>query len=186
MAVVQPGTFVLTDQEVAIIQAAQMERQASITNKSLALRIGQIAVPIVIIGAVIAVDQLWYGGTLPAWLMFTVVAAFVAGVLFQTLAYKVTVEVMKQRMRETTRQLFAPRTVRLTDEGIEQTLPDIRSLQAWRGIDQANETNGLVIVWAGNLMIVTIPVRAFPTVVDAQAFVAACRRRAGGNGPKGG
>jgi hypothetical protein len=144
MAVVQPETFVLTDQEAAAIQAAQSARQASVANQSPALRIGQIAAPIIIIGTVIAVDLIWYDGTLPAWLIFTVVAAFVAGMLFQTLAYKLTLELMKRRLRETTHQLVAPRSVRLTDEGIEQTLPDVRSLQAWSGIDRADETSGLI------------------------------------------
>jgi hypothetical protein len=38
---------------------------------------------------------------------------------------------------------------------------------------------GLILVWAGNLLVSAIPTRAFPSETDAQAFVEACRQQAG-------
>ena len=78
------------------------------------------------------------------------------------------------------RQVFAPRTVRLTDEGIEQALPEVRSVHLWREIDRVEEMSGVILIWAGNLMVSAIPARAFPSLQDAQAFVDACRGRAAG------
>jgi hypothetical protein len=82
--------------------------------------------------------------------------------------------------------VFAPRTVRLTDEGIEQALPEVRSLYAWSGIDRAEQAHGMILVWAGNILAVAVPVRAFAAEQDAQAFFDACRKRAGnGSGVAG-
>jgi hypothetical protein len=35
--------------------------------------------------------------------------------------------------------------VRLTDEGIEQSLPDVRSVNAWCGIDRVEQARGLIL-----------------------------------------
>ena len=63
---------------------------------------------------------------------------------------------------------------------IEQSLPDLRTMQLWRGIDRIEQVTGLIVVWAGNLAVSAVPVRAFPSEPEAQAFVEACRQRAGG------
>jgi hypothetical protein len=179
MSIVQPETFVLTDAEAATIQAAQMARQASVARANPVLQIGSIAVPVVLVGAVVAADLVLFDGAMPSWLFATLLAVFLGGMLTQTIAYRLTLQVSKRRMREQTRQVFAPRTVRLTDEGIEQTTADVRSVHAWSGIDRAEQTDGLILVWADHLMAAATPVRAFPTERDASAFLGACRQRAG-------
>jgi hypothetical protein len=181
MAVVQPETFVLTDQEAAVVQSAQMARQASVARANPILLIGSVAAPVIIIGIVGAIDLVWYRGAMPAALFVTLLAVFVAGMFTQTVGYRLSLEVSKRRLRQTTRQAFAPRTVRLTEQGIEQALPDVRSLHAWSGIDRAERANGLILVWAGNMLTAAIPARAFPSAQDAQAFLDACRHRAVGD-----
>jgi hypothetical protein len=131
MAVIQPDTFVFTDREAAAVQSVQMARQASVARANPVLLATSIAVPVVLVSVVFAIDLLWYGGAMPLPLFVTLMAAFFAGMLVQTLAYRLTLEASKRRIRQMTRQVFAPRTVRLTDEGIEQVLPAVRSLYSW-------------------------------------------------------
>ena len=179
MSVVQPETFVLTDTEAAALQSAQMAQQQKVAGTTPIIRYGSIAAPFVIIGVVAAIDWIWYDGAMPASLFVTLMAMFVAGMATQTVGYWLTLQASKRLMREKTRQVFEPRTVRLTDEGIEQTLPELRSVHLWSGIDRAEQASGLVLVWAGNLLVSAIPARAFPSAGAAQAFLDACRRNAG-------
>jgi hypothetical protein len=174
---VQPETFVLSDAEAAAVQAAQMARQARVARANPVLIAGSIAAPIVVIGIIAAVDVAWYGGEMPASLFVTLMAVFVAGMFVQTLGYRLSLAVSKRRLRRTTRQVAAPRTVRLTDQGLEQALPEARAFNAWSGIDAAEQADGLILLWAGNLLAAAIPVRAFPASQDAEAFLDACRER---------
>jgi hypothetical protein len=75
--------------------------------------------------------------------------------------------------------VFEPRIVRLTGEGLEQTLPELRSVHTWKGIDRVEQVSGLIFAWADNLLVLVVPARAFPSPQDAQAFLDACRSRAG-------
>ena len=100
--------------------------------------------------------------------------------LTQTVGYWLNLQATKRRVREKTRQVFEPRTVRLTDEGIEQMLPELHSLHIWKGIDRVEQASGLIFAWAGNLLVLVVPARAFPSPQDAQAFLDACRSRARG------
>jgi hypothetical protein len=104
---------------------------------------------------------------------------FVAGMATQTVGYWLNLQASKRRLRERTRQVFEPRTVRLTDEGIEQALPQLRSVHAWSGIDRVEQPADIVLVWAGNLLVSAIPARAFASAQEARAFLDACRARAG-------
>jgi hypothetical protein len=179
MAVVQPETFRLTDQEAAAVQSVQMARQMKVAGTSPVVRYGAIAVPFVIVGVVSAIDWIAYGGALPASLFVTMMALFVAGMATQTVGYRLNLQATKRRLRDKTRQVFEPRTVRLTDEGIEQALPDLRSLHLWSGIDRVDlgQASGLILVWAGNLLVSAIPLRAFPSEADGRGFLDACRQR---------
>jgi hypothetical protein len=178
MSFVQPETYVLTDAEAAAIQSAQMARQAGVARANPVLVAISVAVPVAIVAAIYAVDLVWYGGAMPQSLFTTLIVVFVAGIFTQTFAYKLTLEVSKRRMRQTIRQVFAPRTVRLTDEGIEQASPELRTLHFWSGIDRAERSGGLIQLWSGHLLALAIPVRAFASYTDAQAFLDACRQRA--------
>ena len=181
MTIVQPETFTLTDQEAAALQSANMARQAKVAGTNPVIRIGSsIAVPVFIVGVVYAIDLVWYGGAMPVSLFVTLMAVFVAGMLTQTVGYWLNLQATKRRVREKTRQVFEPRTVRLTDEGIEQMLPELRSLHIWEGIDRVEQASGLIFAWAGNLLVLVVPARAFPSPQDAQAFLDACRSRARG------
>ncbi|MGH6768952.1 MAG: YcxB family protein [Xanthobacteraceae bacterium] len=180
MTVVQPETFVLTDAEAAAIQSAHMARQASVARSNPILLHGSIAAPFVIIGVIAAVDLVWYGGAMPMSLFVTLMAVFVAGMMTQTAAYWLTLQVSKRRLREQTRQVFEPRTVRLTDEGIEHALPDVRTLHAWSGIDRAERTGDLILVWAGHLLAASVPARAFSSEQNAATFLETCGQRAAG------
>jgi hypothetical protein len=178
--ILQPETFTFTDQEAAAVQSAQMTRQAKVAGSNPVLRIGSIAVPIVIIGVVYAIDLIWYAGEMPMSLFVSFMAVFLAGMITMIVGYWLNLQSTKQQIRQKTRQVFEPRTVRLTDEGIEQALPELRSLHLWSGIDRAELDSGLIQVWAGNLLVSAIPARAFPSPQDAQAFLGACRGRARG------
>ncbi len=177
MTIVQPETFTLTDQEAAALQSANMARQAQVAGSNPVTRIGSIVVPVVIVGVVVAVDQLWYGGAMPLSLFVTLLAVFVAGMATQTVGFWLNLQASKRRIREKTRQVFEPRTVRMTDEGIEQALPEMRSVHLWSGIDRVEQVSGLILLWAGNLLVSAVPMRAFPSQQDAQAFLDACRSR---------
>ena len=179
MSVVQPETFVLTDTEAAQLQSAQMAQQQKVAGTTPVIRIGSIAVPIAIVALVAAIDWVWYDGTMPISLFVILMAMFVAGMATQTVGYWLSLHASKRRMREKTRQVFEPRTVRLTDEGIEQSLPEVRSVHLWNGIDRVEQVSGLILLWAGNLLVSAIPVRAFASEPAAQEFLDACRRRAG-------
>jgi hypothetical protein len=179
MTAVQPETFTFTDAEAAAVQSAQMARQAKVAGAVPILRYGTIAAPFVIVGVVFLIDQVWYGGTMPASLFVTLMAVFVAGMATQTAGTLLTLRASKQRIREQTRQFFEPRSVRLGDEGIEQAMTNQRSVHLWSGIDRVDQAAGMILVWAGNLLVSAIPTRAFASDADAQAFVAACRQRAG-------
>ncbi len=180
MSVVQPETFTLTDQEAAAVQSVQMARQMKVAGTSPVVRYGAIAVPFVIVGVVAVIDWVWYDGAMPISLFVTLMAVFVAGMATQTIGYRLNLQATKRRLIEKTRQVFEPRTVRLTDEGIEQALPELRSVYMWNGIDRVEQASGLIFLWAGNLLVSTIPVRAFASEQDAQAFLDACRTRTGG------
>lgn len=178
MTFVQPETFTLTDQEAAAIQSVNMARQASIARSSPYLRVGSIAAPFIVAAAIYALDLAWFGGAMPAWLFVTLMAVFVAGMMTQAAAFWASLQVSKRRMREQTRQVFEPRTVRLTDEGLEQATPAIGVVHKWSGVDGIQSKQGLIIAWAGNLLACAIPERAFSTPSDAEAFLAQCRLRA--------
>lgn len=179
MAVVQPETFRLTDREAAAVQSVQMAQQMKVAGTSPVVRYGAVAAPFVIVGVVMVIDLVWYGGAMPMSLFVTMMALFVAGMATQTVGYWLNLQATKRRLIERTRQVFEPRTVRLTDEGVEQALPESRSLHLWSGIDRVDlaQASGLILVWAGNLLVSAIPVRAFPSESDAQGFLDACRQR---------
>jgi hypothetical protein len=109
---------------------------------------------------------------------FMLMAVFVGGMVIQTVNYWLYVRATKRRVREETRQVFEPRIVRLTGEGLEQTLPELRSVHTWKGIDRVEQVSGLIFAWADNLLVLVVPARAFPSPQDAQAFLDACRSRA--------
>jgi hypothetical protein len=177
-SVTQPDTFVLTDTEAAQLQSCQLAQQQKVTGTTPVIRYGSIAVPIVIIALVAAIDWVVYDWTMPASLFVLVMAVFVAGMATQTVGYWLNLQATKQRLRAQTRQVFEPRTVRFTEDGIEQSLPDLRALHLWRGIDRVERASDLILIWAGNLLVSAVPVRAFPAQGDAQEFLEACRRRA--------
>ena len=137
MDIKQPETFAFTDAEAAAVQSAQMARQSRVARANPVLRFGAFAVPVVVIGVAAAVDLIWYGGAMPASLFLTLMAVFVAGMITQTVGYRLSLGASKRRLRQTSRQVFAPRTVRLSDEGIRQELPDTRAVYLWAGLDRA-------------------------------------------------
>jgi len=188
ISVTQPDTFTLTDTEAAQLQSVQLAQQQKVAGMTPVIRYGSsIAVPIAMVASVAAIDQIWYAGQMPASLFVTLLLFFVAGMATLLAGFWLNLQATKRRMRERTRQVFEPRTIRLTDEGIEQSLPELRSLHLWRGIDRVEQASDLILIWAGNLLVSAIPVRAFPAQADAQDFLEACRRRAGAQAsPAGG
>ena len=182
MSTVQPETFTLTDQEAAAVQAAQMAQQMKVAGTTPVIKYGSIAAPFAIIGVIAAVDWVWWDWTMPLSLFVIMMMVFVAGMATQTVGYWLNLQASRKRIRARTRQVFEPRTVRLTDEGIEQALSQLRSIHAWNGIDRVEQPADIILVWAGNLLVSAVPARAFTSPQDAQAFVDACRTRAGVKG----
>jgi hypothetical protein len=181
MSIVQPETFVFTDTEAAQLQSIQLAQQQKVAGTPGVIRYGSIAVPVVMIASVTAVDQIWYAGKMPGSLFVTLLFFYLVGMVTMLVGFGLNLRVTKQRIRERTRQVFEPRTVRFTDEGIEQSLPELRSLQLWRGIDRIERASDLIVIWSGHLPVSAVPARAFPSERDAQAFMDACRQRAGGS-----
>jgi hypothetical protein len=179
MPIVQPQTFVFTATEAAQVQSIQLAQQQKVAGTSGVTRYGSIAVPIVMVASVAAVDQIWYAGKMPGSLFVTLLAFYLVGMVTMLVGYALNLRAAKQRIIEKTRQVFEPRTVRFTDEGIEQSLPELRALHLWRGIDRIEQASGIILIWDGNLLASAIPTRAFPSEPDAQAFADACRQRAG-------
>jgi hypothetical protein len=179
----QPITYTLTDAEAAAAQAVQMARQAAIARRGPAVIALSFAVPIAALGLLFAADWLWYGGGMPAPLFVGLLVAFVAGMFTQILTYKFSLVASMRRMRQAVRQVFAPRTSRLSDDGVELATPDTRTLYAWSAIDRAEERGGLILLWAGPMLASAVPVRAFASAAEAQAFLAECRSRAAGRAP---
>jgi len=179
----QSITYTLTDAEAAAAQSAQMARQAAIARRGPALIALSFAVPVVAVGLLFATDFLWYGGEMPAPLFVGLLAAFVGGMFTQTLAYKLTHASSTRRMRQAVRQVFAPRTVRLTEAGLEHATANTCTLYAWSGIDRAEESAGLILLWAGHVLASVVPARAFSSATKAQAFLAECRSLASGRVP---
>jgi hypothetical protein len=101
---VQPQTFVYTDAEAATVQSLQMAHQARVARANPALLALSIAVPVVMIGAVFAVDLIWYGGAMPAWLFVTLLFVFLAGMFTQILSYRLSLELSKRRVRHAMHQ----------------------------------------------------------------------------------
>jgi hypothetical protein len=180
MPIVQPETFVFTDTEAAQIQSIQLAQQRKVAGTSGVTRYGSIAVPIIMVASVAAVDQIWYAGRMPGSLFVTLLFFFLAGMVTMLVGFGLNLRAAKRRIIERTRQVFEPRTVRFTDEGIEQSLPELRSLHLWHGIDRTEQAAGIILIWAGNILASAVPVRAFASEADAQAFLDACRQRAGG------
>ena len=171
----QPETFTLTDAEAAAVQSIQMARQAGVARATPVLRIASIAIPVLLLAALIGIDLVWYGGEMPMPLFVGLLAAFVAGMFVQTLAYKLTQVAAKRRMRRSVRHVFAPRTVRLAEDGVEQTMPELRTVHAWAGIDRIDRSGGFILLWTGPVLAIAIPERAFATAAGAEAFAQACR-----------
>jgi len=179
MPVVQPETFTLTDQEAATLQSVQLAQQTKLVGPNPVL-IASIAVPPLIAGVVFVIGRLWYGSAMSMSHFFILMAVCLAGMVIQTVNYWLYLQLTKRRVREKTRQVFEPRTVRLTDEGLEQTLPDLRSVHTWKGIDRIEQMSGLIFAWAGNFLVLVVPARAFPSLQDAQSFADACGTRTSG------
>jgi hypothetical protein len=180
MTLVQPETFTLTDQEAAAVQGAQMAQHVKVAGTTPVIKYGSIAVPFVIVGLIAAIDCIWWDWTMPLSLFVIMMLVFVAGMATQTIGYWLNLQASRKRIRARTRQVFEPRTVRVSDEGIEQALPQLRSIHAWSGIDRVEQPADIILVWAGNLLVSAIPARAFAAPQDARVFVDACRTRAGG------
>jgi hypothetical protein len=143
------------------------------------IKYGSIAAPFVLISVVAAIDWIWWDWTMPLSLFVITMMVFVAGMATQTVGYWLNLQASRKRIRARTRQVFEPRTVRLTDEGIEQELPQLRSAHAWSGIDRVEQPADIILIWAGNLLLSAIPARAFASPQAARAFLDACRARAG-------
>ena len=178
MPVVQPETFTLTDQEAATLQSVQLAHQTKLVGPNPVL-IASIAVPFLVAGSAFVIGRGWYGDAMSIAHFFMLMAVFVGGMVIQTVNYWLYVRATKRHVRENTRQVFEPRIVRLTGEGLEQTLPELRSVHTWKGIDRVEQVSGLIFAWADNLLVLVVPARAFPSPQDAQAFLDACRSRAG-------
>jgi hypothetical protein len=177
--VIQPATFTFTDAEVAAVQSVQIARQAAVARATPTLRIASIAVPVLLLAALIGIDIVWYGGDMPMPLFGGLLVAFVAGMFVQGLTYKLTQQAAKRRMRQSVPQVFAPRTVRLDAGGIEQALPALRAIHAWSAIDKVEQSGGFILLWSGPALAMAIPERAFATAADAEAFALSCRVRVG-------
>lgn len=177
MALKQPATFTLTPEEAAALQSIQTERQASIARKGPVLRYSSLAAPFVAAAMIWLVDIIWYGGDMPLSFFVTLLAVFMAGMMFQTAGYWINMLAARKRMLAATRQVYAPRTVRLTRDGIENAIPTATTLQKWAGVTQVETQKDMLLVWAGNLLPVSVPLRAFASDKDARAFVAECKRR---------
>ena len=118
MTFVQPETFTLTDAEAAAVQAANMAQQMKVAGTTPVTKYGSIAVPIILVGIIAAIDWIWWDWTMPPSLFVTMMLLFVAGMATQTIGYWLNLQASKRRILERTRQVFEPRTVRLTDEGL--------------------------------------------------------------------
>lgn len=179
MPLVQPETFTLTQAEAATVQSVQMERQAKIARQSPVLLAGSIAAPFIVAAALYACDLIWFDGAMPGWLFVTLMGVFVAGMLTQTAALWLNLMVAKRLMREKTRQVFDPRTVKTLKHGIEQEIPTAMTRHKWSGIDRVELRKDIIFVWAGNILACSIPERAFPSTNDAKMFLEECLRRIG-------
>lgn len=172
--------FTFTPDEAAALQAIQMKRQAKLARGSPFLLWTSLAAPVVIAALVFLADFLFWDGEMPGSLFVAFMGTFVAGMFFMVLGFRLNLMVAKKRLRETTRQLHEPRELRLTEEGIEQSLPAARSLQMWPGLDRVETRRGLLLAWAGNMAVAAVPLRAFPSPDAARAFIAECQARLGG------
>jgi hypothetical protein len=65
-------------------------------------------------------------------------------------------------------------------DGIENAIPIATTLQKWAGVTEIEVGRDMLLVWAGNLLPMSEPLRAFASEEDARAFVAECERRAQG------
>lgn len=100
--------------------------------------------------------------------------------MFQTAGYWLNMLAARKRMRAATRQVYAPPTVRLACDGIENVIPIATTLQKWAGVTEIEVDRDMLLVWAGNLLFMSEPLRAFASEEDARAFVAECERPAQG------
>jgi hypothetical protein len=153
MAVVQPETFTFTDAEAAAVQSAQMAWQMKVAGTAPTIRYSPIIVAFATPGIVFVIDQVWYGGTMPASLFVTLMAVFVAGMATHAAGYWLALRASKRRIRQQTRQFFESRNVRLSDDGIEQALPNQRSSP---GAHRSRTGRGADPVWAGHLLVSAI------------------------------
>ena len=175
---IQPATFVFTEAEAAALQSVQMARQAGIARRSPLLIALTFGVPLLLLAVVFGIDRVGYGGQMPASQVTGLLVAFVAGMFTAILTFKLMQQSSKQRMLRTVRHVFAPRTVRLTGEGVEQAMPELRIVHAWAAIDQAERSSGLILLWSGPVVAIAVPERAFATAAAAEAFALTCRDRA--------
>jgi len=177
VAAPHPRTFTLTEAEAAAIQSMQLARQTGIARKGPMLRYTSLAAPVIAAVIIWAVDLLWYDGAMSMSLFVTLLAVFVGGMMFQTAGYWLNLQAARKRMLHTTQQVFEPRTVRFVPEGIEVSIPTAATLQKWPGVKDIEMKNGMILVWAGNLLPVSVPLRAFSSEEEAETFLAECRRQ---------
>jgi hypothetical protein len=180
MTLVHPDPFTLTDAEVAVIQSAQMGRHAKAARRRPLLIVGSVAVAAAALAGAWATDRIWSAPTLPVPLSLMLLASFITGMAVMIVTFRLNFVAARRRLRKTARQIFESRTVALLAEGIEQTQPTSRLLTLWSGIDRTEVRRGIILVWTGNLLAATVPVRAFPTRAAAESFRAEVDRRAAG------
>jgi hypothetical protein len=146
-------------------------------GNDLRYKIRGAAVALVFFGSV-AWWQYWDSGATGTALVF-----LVAGVAYAA-AWMLWIGQWRQRrcIRKVVTRLYGEalttsHTVTLTDDGVQESSSEGNTFRAWSGVPEISRTDDHVLVFVGPNSAHVIPVAAFPSKNDADAFFAAAQEK---------
>lgn len=177
MDIPQPSPFALTLEEAAAVQSEQARRQTVFAEEGASYKVLPLAVPAFFICVITAVDRLLVGGALPVWFYISVCIAYLMGLFVQLAVMAKTLSETKHRMLMATPQVWEERTIRLERGGLVQDTSSSRAHYNWSAFQSVTRDDAFIWLWLTAFNAVVVPLRAFASGEEADAFFAEAERQ---------
>lgn len=123
------------------------------------------------------IDWLFNPDASPSLLLFGLVAGYVVGTLSCTALFRIAATETRKRSLMETPQVWEPRTIEIDQIGITQRMTTSKTLLDWSGVGPIEKRDDFLLLWFSRFNVV-VPMRAFSSPEDAQAFEHEARRLA--------
>ncbi len=174
--VANPHPFELSEAEARRVMVVQSDRQTAFAREGARVQRMTLFVPFALVAAMLLLDRFVLGETTPGWVFFGLIAAYLIGSFVQILAMAVTMKETKLRMLVATPQVWEQRTISIDNDGLAQDTPTSRSLYSWNAFRSMEREDDILWLWLTEFNAVVVPLRAFESEHDANAFEAETQR----------